>query len=39
MLKVDNYNEYIYDQVLSGKHTGRRRYTIGGLSLKIRSEV
>ena len=28
MLKIDNYNEYDYNQALSRKHTGQKQYTI-----------
>ena len=39
MSKADNYNEYNYIQALGEKHTGRRQYTIRGLSMKSGSEV
>ena len=34
MLKVNNYNEYNYNQVLGKKYIGQRRYTIKGLSMR-----
>ena len=39
MSKEDNYNEYNYDQAIVEKHTGRRQYTIIGLSMKSGSGV
>ena len=37
MSKVDNNNNYNYDQVLSKKQTGQRQYIISGIKVWIRS--
>ena len=39
MSKVDNYNEYDYDQALGEKHIDQRQYTIRGLVIKSGSEI
>ena len=39
MSKVDNNNDYNYDQALGEKQTGRRQYIIPEIEARIRSLV
>ena len=39
MSKVDNNNDYNYDQALDEKQMGQRQYIIPGIEVRIRSLV